>query len=310
MITFRTFLFEDATDRMVAIEPKIDQALQAKTIYKPEYEELKRIVDRGLEEKYRAEVASPHIHGRGAEIDALKDPKLVDLVWSTVSSARETLSLKNKIKSVKDKTNHMFVAIDSFYKQNADLAQKIIDLKQYVVTATQKRAEAKQVAAIEKEKRHTDSGSLVNALTVFIDAFVKEAESRAGKYYDDMHAMMIKAGGLDAIAPKPNSKMSTEDFRNAAKKREFFKGITIVTKQKYMENAGNDARADYMEWVDKITKKIGKPVIDAKMSGSPWTGSLISVTTEDGETQHWSTTMIINQSKYGKLFNQFPTRKK
>lgn len=46
-----------------------------------------------------------------------------------------------------------------------------------------------------------------------------------------------------------------------------------------------------------------------KEAGSPWIDSTITIKTNDNEVNVWHTKMIINQSKYGKLFNQFPTRK-
>lgn len=49
-------------------------------------------------------------------------------------------------------------------------------------------------------------------------------------------------------------------------------------------------------------------MIEADMTGNPWHGSTLHVTCVDGEKQSWNTQMIINQSKYQKLFNQFPSR--
>lgn len=46
------------------------------------------------------------------------------------------------------------------------------------------------------------------------------------------------------------------------------------------------------------------------MSGNIWTGTTLMVTTNDGEEQIWNTQMIINFSKYQKMFNQFPSRRK
>ena len=40
-----------------------------------------------------------------------------------------------------------------------------------------------------------------------------------------------------------------------------------------------------------------------------WSYSFLYVTTPSNGDQCWKTQQIINQSKLGKLFNQFPTRK-
>jgi hypothetical protein len=80
--------------------------------------------------------------------------------------------------------------------------------------------------------------------------------------------------------------------------------------EKYVKANVDAAHQDYMAWVNKMTKKIGKGVKRAHISGSPWTGSTLDVTTNDGEEQIWTTHMIINYSKYNKAFNQFPSRRK
>ena len=48
---------------------------------------------------------------------------------------------------------------------------------------------------------------------------------------------------------------------------------------------------------------------EAKLTGDCWNYSLLEITTEEGNIEVWKTRMIINISKLGKMFNQFPTRK-
>lgn len=69
------------------------------------------------------------------------------------------------------------------------------------------------------------------------------------------------------------------------------------------------ASGSYDAYVHKMIEKIGKPVSGASVRGNPWSGSTLDVTCTDGETQVWSTKMIINVSVLGKLFNQFPSRR-
>jgi D-xylose transport system substrate-binding protein len=66
----------------------------------------------------------------------------------------------------------------------------------------------------------------------------------------------------------------------------------------------------YRNFMEKMIQKIGKPVVGAKMTGSIWTNAVLTVTTEDNEEQVWHTQMILNFSKYQKMFNQFPSRRK
>jgi hypothetical protein len=78
----------------------------------------------------------------------------------------------------------------------------------------------------------------------------------------------------------------------------------------YIENTIKSAEMDYNAFIQKLIEKIGKPVVNAKMIGNIWTNCMLTVVCEDGEQQKWHTQAIINFSKYGKAFNQFPTRRK
>jgi hypothetical protein len=78
------------------------------------------------------------------------------------------------------------------------------------------------------------------------------------------------------------------------------------TKEQWSKKGAEDAYRDFME---KMIQKIGKPVVDATMTGSIWTNAVLHVTTDDGEEQSWKTQMILNFSKYQKMFNQFPSRR-
>lgn len=78
---------------------------------------------------------------------------------------------------------------------------------------------------------------------------------------------------------------------------------------KFIEDAKRNAASQYDAFVAKLNQKIGVAK-KATLDGSHvWGHSFLEVVTESGELQTWKTQMIINVSKYGKLFNQFPTRK-
>jgi len=75
--------------------------------------------------------------------------------------------------------------------------------------------------------------------------------------------------------------------------------------EQYMEWAA----ADYDAFVVKLVKKIGE-VKKAKLHGNHvWGYSTLVVTKPDGEVQAWKTQQIVNRSKLGKPFNQWPTRR-
>jgi len=78
---------------------------------------------------------------------------------------------------------------------------------------------------------------------------------------------------------------------------------------RYVELSVKGAEESYRQFIRKMIAKIGKPVIDAKLTGNIWTNAKLEVTTSEGESKVWNTKMIINFSKYQQMFNQFPTRR-
>ncbi|MGV0982346.1 MAG: hypothetical protein ACOYB0_08300 [Polynucleobacter sp.] len=73
-----------------------------------------------------------------------------------------------------------------------------------------------------------------------------------------------------------------------------------------------DASIDFDAYVGKLTIKVGGEVAAAHLVGTTfavWDYSILEVTHADGSVDRWKTTRIINCSKLGRLFNQYPTRK-
>ncbi len=69
------------------------------------------------------------------------------------------------------------------------------------------------------------------------------------------------------------------------------------------------AKMEILRYVYKLSRKIGKEVKTAKLTGDLWSYSTLEVECEDGERQTWNTHQITNYSCYGRPFTQWPTRK-
>lgn len=74
------------------------------------------------------------------------------------------------------------------------------------------------------------------------------------------------------------------------------------------DQARTEAKASFDAYVAKLAKKITSRITAARLAGPLWTGSTLSVDTEEGP-QVWLTQIIVNCSVYRKLFNQWPTRR-
>lgn len=76
--------------------------------------------------------------------------------------------------------------------------------------------------------------------------------------------------------------------------------------------AREQAAHQYDAFVAKLVDKVEAdgPVVEAILTGEHvWGHSILTVCHADGTTHQWRTEMIINVSKLGTLFNQWPTRK-
>lgn len=77
----------------------------------------------------------------------------------------------------------------------------------------------------------------------------------------------------------------------------------------FVERAKEFAGIQYDEFVVKLVNKIGE-VTDASLDGDHvWGYSVLTVTKTDGTKEKWKTQQIVNVSKLGLLFNQWPSRK-
>jgi len=77
----------------------------------------------------------------------------------------------------------------------------------------------------------------------------------------------------------------------------------------FVENSKTIAGLQYDYFIEKLVIKIG-PVKSATLTGNHvWNFSILTVEKENGDIEKWKTQMIVNVSKLGTLFNQWPTRK-
>ncbi len=134
---------------------------------------------------------------------------------------------------------------------------------------------------------------------------------------------------LDVVAPCPHGRMDRQTYKRFQAKRDFVLRITSpregyrrikMDQPSYVElhvgrllnfykRVEQEASETFTAYVNKLTSKIGETSA-ASINDSPlWNGSILTVTLSDGTVQRWKTTMIINVSCLGKLFNQWPTRR-
>jgi hypothetical protein len=176
-----------------------------------------------------------------------------------------------------------------------------------------------------------------------VDKTLREAMSQPRReyhnYYENalrkqlmtLHAEFEK-NGMDRqiVAPYPASNLSRTAYFMAKDKYEFASRFyrNANVSQGWLQpcpvvqitEAEIDAKLDQMAaeatakhfdgYIIKLADKIGKPIKVATLVGSLWSDSTLRITTKDGEKQEWHTQCIFNTSCLGKIFNQWPTRRK
>ena len=160
-------------------------------------------------------------------------------------------------------------------------------------------------------------------------AAIERAAAEAQKVIDLVAAELTAAGNdRQVAAPYPSAmKLSRNAYLKAHAKMSLFLHLTKSRETnsnrpgspsfadmsttlcaKFITEAKENAAVQYDAFVAKLNSKIGA-VTAAELTGNHvWGYSFLTVTKTTG-TEIWKTQMIINVSKLGKLFNQFPTRK-
>lgn len=160
-----------------------------------------------------------------------------------------------------------------------------------------------------------------------------DAMDRAEQHAWDVIAVVAKKlweadWDAEKVAPYPDSwRMSKEQYHEGMREYKKFRAfvshdkgsrrssepelvtLSIDRMRHFVEAARDNAAAQYDSFVTKLNMKIGE-VTEAKLEGNHvWGYSHLLVTKADGTKEIWKTQMIINVSKLGLVFNQFPTRK-
>lgn len=134
------------------------------------------------------------------------------------------------------------------------------------------------------------------------------------------------------MQPYPNSlKMGRVEYMENLSKYRFLSEITTADKATRMMHEPDFCKADekkiaraletarvlagntFEAYACKLAKKVGTDVVaaDAVSEGNDlWQASTLQTYHADGTFTAWATKTIVNCSVYGKLFLQFPTRKR
>jgi len=158
---------------------------------------------------------------------------------------------------------------------------------------------------------------------------IERAEKEALKLIEKVKAELEAAGNdLRICAPYPESfGVGRVEFQIKLQKYKLFNslikwregtqrpGTPIIADinqlkvSEFIKNSKEDAAAQYDAFVKKLKEKIGECNKATLLGNHVWGYSFLNIDKEDGVRETWKTQQIVNISKLGKLFNQWPSRK-
>lgn len=330
MLTFSNYLLENIRyNTLEEIKSAISAYKKAGEIANPEYQNLKNRAQRVFGEDARKveDLTLKIIHGGD------KSQEVSDLYWTLPHDSFQGLKKfqKQLDKSAKNSDSNVKQIVEAgrqLLSRWAPIAEDIAFLKDKVVKITAKREQAKAVKTKELENKFNDSVPLIKILESHLKEYKEATAKRAEEFIQEKLKILQNADwDLNKVAPRPKSHYGGRTYKEDAAKRALYQTITkakneyvssdkedirIVNQEgvkRYIDLSVKGAEESYRQFMQKMINKIGKPVIDAVMTGNIWTNASLKVTTSDGETQVWNTKMIVNFSKYQTMFNQFPTRR-
>ena len=157
----------------------------------------------------------------------------------------------------------------------------------------------------------------------------KRAEIDSKNVIERISTELLAANNnLDIIAPKANSlRQNRNDYIITNEKRKFYRSLMKARQTstrineplicdmdehaclRFIEESIRNAEFEYDKFVTKMVRKIGDIKTASLFGEHIWGYSILTVTFEDNRQEKWRTQQIVNVSKLGKLFNQWPSRK-
>lgn len=179
-------------------------------------------------------------------------------------------------------------------------------------------------------KKHKPSPIELAVAPLRADA-IERAKQEAETAITNMREKLAEAGGdINKVAPYPRGLYGMQYYvgrerynryhavtiddpahgyqRSTIGNAPYFVVFDEERVQRYITRRMEDAAADYDAFVKKLDAKIGKVKTATLHGNHVWGYSTLVVTKAGKVTEAWKTQQIVNCSKLGKLFNQWPTR--
>lgn len=305
-----------ATRNLVKAIPIINEAYESGEIVKSVSKDARDYINRFVEAAFDLIIAGRFYHAGAWE----NLPTAAKYERPYLREARLIGSFEKKLASLKIEGEFFEAAKD--LAAELKILQEVVEyLKTIEISAAAKVAKVRAVK--EQEQRIAfDTDVVYQAVLPLKVAAQDRAEQSLRKAFANATKLLARAEfKMSVVAPEPTAKYGTPEYDVAVSRRVFFASFTNpvsygsdtveVDLERIEEKVAMErvmAGISFDRFVNKLNLKINDTTITATLSGSPWTGSTLVVETKNKGMQVWYTKVIVNCSKLGKVFNQFPTR--
>lgn len=204
----------------------------------------------------------------------------------------------------------------------SDVFQSAIDLIENLVA---QRNEIKAMAILPKKTKselmQEESLSLNTPVAIAVRALreeaIEQAKERCLENITLIHKVLDKAGwNKQEVADKYSDWIANITRPANADELPEVPSYMLVNHRKpcadreqaYIGRAVEMAAFEYDMFVWKLNEKIGAHKAASLEGSHVWAESTLTITKDDDSEEKWKTKSIINYSKYGNPFNQYPTR--
>lgn len=301
--------------RFVKAIPEINEVIDANEVIVAHAKDLRRYINDFVYAAFDAVISDKY--WKLGRYESLPED-VQALNYELPREARLIASFEKKLNKVK--TEHALIAeCRALIAELQPLADLVAFFKTVEVKATVKRAAVK-AQKIEEVRVASHTDVVYQAVLPLKLMAQDRAELHFRASVRIAAEEILNAGGdLEKLVPIPEGKLTgfQEARINAA--RRFYVSICNLRNHRYLTlndqlvetevlKVRRDAAFQFEAFVSKLNDKINDVTLKAELAGDPWIGSTLTVETKNKGTQVWNTKMIVNVSKYGKVFNQFPTR--
>lgn len=316
-------LAKQQTRRLNEFVPAIKAAIEAGEITKTAFADLRSYsINRFVDDAYDMVICAKYTTGG-------KWQSLPEALQYTdnLREARLIGGFEKKMKKLGHADHPMMKDIFALINELRELQDAVEYLKSVEISAVVKKAQVKAQKE-EEQKIRNQTDAVYQAVLPLKKAAELNAEQRTREIAARVAEELIAVGGnLNKLAPEPEyisyENSQTVAYKVAMQTRAFYidfserigrttkREVTVARTEELVARAIRDAGLQFEAFVFKLNDKINDPVLSAELKGNAvWTDSLLTVETKNKGQQVWHTQMILNVSKYGKVFNQFPTRLK